>query len=56
MKASYELDSSEIKDAIVEKIKAKMGISIIPAESNLFVKFDDVTKNVLSATLTVKKD
>jgi hypothetical protein len=56
MEASFTLDSVEIKEAIIKEIKEKMGVNIVPADANLYVKFDTVTKNVTDATLTVKKE
>jgi hypothetical protein len=31
-------------------------MDVLPAEASLYIKFDDATKSVSNATLTVKKD
>ena len=56
MEATFVINSSEMKDAIIREIKEKMGVDLLPANTSLFVKFDDVTKSVTNATLTWKKD
>lgn len=56
MEATFVINSTEMKDAIVREIKEKMGIDLLPADTNLTIKFDDVSKSVSSATLTWKKD
>ena len=56
MEVTVKIQPDELKAAIIREIKEKVGLEVVPAESALHVKFDDVTKSVSLATLTVKKE
>jgi len=55
MELTIKFDSTEVKDAVTKEANLRYGTSFSPADLNLYIKFDDVSKSVVSATLT-KKD
>lgn len=56
MEATIKVQSDELKSAVIKEVKERLGLEVIPSEATLHIKFDDVSKSVSYATLTVKKD